>query len=364
MLQAAGVCLAVLVGCGNPEHFYLRENETDGDAMGGADAGSPDVVSSSGGAVATGTGGAPGSGGTASGGNTGSGGRASGGATQTGGAGAGQSGGSPATGGMTATGGAGTGGAPATGGRGTGGAATGGAGTGGAATGGTGTGGAGTGGAAPTRLLLSIDFVGGRSSAATAMSAYETAGARPAMHWNSAQGAMGSLASLSLSDGTTSNATVTWNALQSGATMGMWTINYADQAGDLRMLNGYLDPTWPSIPSTASTLVTVSGLPASIASGSYDVYIYTVGDTGSDMRSYQYGLGSQVQTVQQNSAPPVSPPSPFPYASANDSMTGTHVVFTSITGASFSVTAKPISGTNSRYRAPVNGIQIVWPAGS
>jgi hypothetical protein len=310
----------------------------------------------------------------------GSGGRASGGATQTGGAGMGQSGGSPATGGMmVATGGMGSGGTSATGGRGTGGAATGGAATGGAATGGAGTGGAatggmgtggagtggaGTGGAAPTRLILSIDFVGGRSTAATAMSAYETAGARPATRWNSAPGAMGSLGSLVLSDGTTSNATITWNSLQSGATTGLWTINYADQPGDLRMLNGYLDPTWPSIPTTAPTLFTVSGLPASIAGGSYDVYVYTIGDTAADMRSYQYGLGSQTQTVTQNSAPAVPPPSPFPYASANSGMTGTHVVFTAITGASFSVTAKPVSGTNGRYRAPVNGVQIVWPAGS
>jgi hypothetical protein len=194
------------------------------------------------------------------------------------------------------------------------------------------------------------------------MSAYETAGARTATRWNSAQGAMGTLGSLTLSDGTTSNATITWNALQAGATNGMWTMNYADQPGDLRMMNGYLDPRWTSIPSSASTLFTVSGLPASIASGTYDVYVYTLGDTA--MRSYQYGLGSQVQTVQQNSAPPVPPPSPYPYASANDSMTGTHVVFTSITGDSFSVTVKPVSATNNVYRAPVNGVQIVWPAGS
>jgi hypothetical protein len=196
------------------------------------------------------------------------------------------------------------------------------------------------------------------------MSLYETAGARPAAQWNSAAGAMGSLANLRLSDGTTSSASISWDALKSGATVGLWTLGYADQPGDLRMLNGYLDPTWPSIPTTAPTLFTVSGLPASIATGSYDVYVYTIGDSANDMRSYQYGLGSQTRTVTQNSAPDTSPPSPFPYASANSSMKGTHVVFTAITGSSFNVTAKPLSGTNSLYRAPVNGIQIVWPAGS
>lgn len=363
LVRAASVGLALWAGCGGPEPFHSEQSFNDDASVGGADGGLLDAPAGSGGMPAAGTGGAPMStgGGPGSGGATGggSGGRASGGATATGGAGSGQSGGSPATGGMMmATGGAGaaapgSGGEPATGGRGTGGAASGGAGTGGAGTGG-----------APTRLILSIDFVGGRSTAATAMSASETAGARPATNWNSAQGAMGSLASLTLSDGTTSNAAITWNALESGATTGTWAVNYADQPGDLRMLNGYLDPTWPTIPGTAPTLFTVSGLPAAIASGSYDVYVYTIGDSLNDTRSYQYGLGSQVQTVTQSSPPAVPPPSPFPYASANDNMTGTHVVFTAITGGTFSVTAKPVSGTNNRYRAPVNGVQIVWPAGS
>lgn len=372
LIRAALFGLALWVGCG-PEPFYSRLG--DDASVGGADTAPPDAVAGSGGMAPIGTGGTPSSGGSGGGGSggmagPGSGGRASGGATQTGGMGAGQSGGNPGTGGMTtATGGAGsagpgTGGAPATGGRGSGGAATGGAGTGGAGTGGAGTGGAGTGGAAPMRLILSIDFVGGRTTAAMAMSLYETAGARPAANWNSAPGAMGSLGSLILSDGAASNAAITWNAPIIGTGAGLWTLNYADQPGDLRMLNGYLDPKWSTIPTTAPTLFTVSGLPATIASGSYDVYVYTVGDVAGDMRSYQYGLGSQFQTVTQNSAPPVPPPSPFPYTSANDGMIGTHVVFTSITGDSFSVTAKPISGTNNIYRAPVNGIQIVWPSGS
>lgn len=177
---------------------------------------------------------------------------------------------------------------------------------------------------------------------------------------------MGTLASLKLSDGSTSAASVTWNAPFAAAnTYGIWTIGYTDAPGDVRMMNGHLDPTWTSIPATAPTILTVSGLPAAIAGGTYDVYIYTLGGVSSDMRSYQYGVGAaEVQTVVQDTAPPMPPASPYPYTSANDSQVGTHVIFTRVTGASVSVTAKPVSGTNNRFRAPINGIQIVWPSGS
>jgi len=385
LVQASFLSLTLWTGCG-PQQTYSRLGPEGGVVMNGPDSGQPDGIAGRGGMSSTGTGGiAIGSGGTpsssggAGGGGTGGligggpGGRASGGATSTGGVGgmgAGPAGGSPATGGMmAATGGAVSGGGtPATGGSATGGAATGGAATGGAATGGAATGGAATGGAgaggtAPTRLILSIDFVGGRgTTAATAMAPSETAGARPAAHWNSASGDMGSAGSLTLSDGTKSNASITWDAPVVNTTS-LWTMNYADTPGDLRMMNGYLDPRWSTLPANASTLFTVSGLPAVIANGTYDVYVYTVGDVGSDMRSYQYTLGGQSQTVKQNTAPPVPPPSPYPYASANSNMVGTHVVFTA-TGNSFMVTAKPVSGAAGIYRAPVNGIQIVWPSGS
>jgi hypothetical protein len=388
LVQVSLLGLTLWAGCGPPQ-TYSRLGLDASVFMNGQDSGQPDGIAGRGGMSSTGTGGTfIGSGGTpsSSGGvggggtggliGTGPGGRASGGATSSGGVGgmgAGPAGGSPATGGMmAATGGAvAGGGAPAIGGRGgaaTGGAATGGAATGGAATGGAGTGGAGiggtgAGGSPPTRLILSIDFVGGRgTTAATAMAASETAGARPAAHWNSASGDMGSAGSLTLSDGTKSNASITWDAPVVNTTS-LWTMNYADTPGDLRMMNGYLDPRWSTIPANASTLFTVSGLPAVIANGTYDVYVYTVGEVGSDMRSYQYTLGAQSETVKQETAPPVPPPSPYPYARANSSMVGTHVVFTA-TGSSFIVTAKPVSGAAGIYRAPVNGIQIVWPSGS
>jgi hypothetical protein len=214
-------------------------------------------------------------------------------------------------------------------------------------------------------LIVSVDFVGGRPPAATVkMTDAETAGARPAAHWNSAEGAMGTLANLMLSDGSTSAATVAWNAPLSAANLGLWTIGYTDAPGDVRMMNGYLDPTWATIPTAPSTILTVSGLPAAIASGTYDVYVYTFGYVTTDMRSYQYSVGSEFQTVAQDANPPIPPASPYPYASANDSGVGTHVVFSRVTGASVSVTVKPVSGTNVRYRAPINGIQIVWPSGS
>ena len=130
------------------------------------------------------------------------------------------------------------------------------------------------------------------------------------------------------------------------------------------MMNGYLDPAWTTAPTTAASLVTISALPAAIAAGSYDVYVYVLGSVASDMRTYQYAIGATTFTVVQNTAPPIPPASPYPYTAAPDMGSGTHVIFRAITGASFTLTAKGISGTGSRFRAPVNGIQIVFPAGS
>ena len=44
--------------------------------------------------------------------------------------------------------------------------------------------------------------------------------------------------------------------------------------------------------------------------------------------------------------------------------TGDYVVFTNVTGASFTLTSAAISASDNNMRAPVNGIQIVWPSGS
>ncbi len=280
------------------------------------------------------------------------------------------------TGGMTRTGGtSGSSAGGAAGASSTGGAAGGMAGAGGrAATGGAGgraategAGGmAGNGGAggASDQIIVSIDFIGGSVPSggtsggsvvpAPAMTATETAGVELVANWNAAASNTGTLANLLQSDGTATSASVTWSSPTTPGNPGEWANGYPDAPGNSRMMNGYLDPTAATLPAT----VKVSGLPAAITGG-YDVYVYTFGDiddTGT--RTYHYAIGTTTVTVSQKGPSSTTFPG-FTLAPAGGA--GTYVVFHKVSGTTFTLTATP--GTGAPARAPVNGIQIVWPPG-
>jgi len=316
------------------------------------------------------TGGAPGQGGTSSG--TGGVKPGVGGTTGTGGsAGRPGTGGSLGSGGATGTGGHATGGTPGTGGGGRGGSgATGGNAAGGGAGGGGGASAAG--GSSPLQRILSLDFVGGVSSGGAGgvsgtvpMGPTEVAGVKPAPNWNEAPGPAGSLSGLVLSDGTTAtNAAVTWNAPTYATGPGVYAVGYPDMPGDVRMLNGYLDPSWSTPPSSPVTVVTFSNLPAAVTSGGYDVYVYVLGSlTTATTRGFNYTLGGKTIRVTEIGPLSTSPASPYPYVQAPDGGSGTYVVFRNVTGSGFALQVKPDS-TGNTFRSPINGIQIVWPAGS
>jgi hypothetical protein len=276
------------------------------------------------------------------------------------------------------------------GGRGAGGNASGGAGgrvgTGGGAGGRVGTGGGGQsgggtsghGGGAGTSVelrVLSVDFVGGRPPttgaggaagssgaggatliASPAMTPLEIAGFKPASHWNSAPGAAGSLAGLTLSSGAVTTANVTWNSPGGSPGPGLWTLGYTDAPGDARMMNGYLDPLAAAMPAS----IVVSDLPAAIATSGYDVYVYAHGDIlGALTRTYRYTIGATSFTIAQTGPKPTTFPG---FSLAPEGGAGNYIVFRNVMGASFTLTATP--GTGSPTRAPVNGIQIVSPTGS
>jgi len=244
--------------------------------------------------------------------------------------------------------GAASGGSSGTGGVG-GGSSTSGGGTAGGAAGSSGIGGAGgRGGSGPASpVIISVDFVGGGNGASPVpMAATESAGVVAARNWNAASGSNGSKTSLALSDGTATSASITWNAPGGGSATGTWRLSYTDAAGDVRMMNGYLDP------ASAAT-VAVSNLPAAITAG-YDVYVYTYGDVNSGQtRTYTYAIGATSFAITQTG--PVA--SSFPgFSLAPDRGSGTYVLFRKVTGASFTLTATPSD------RAPINGLQIVWPS--
>jgi len=366
-LVAAALLAATLspVGC---VYDYAALEGHKGDAGAGPTGGSTIPIVAAGGSSgpATHTGGAPavnrgGSGG--EGGHAGGGGHASGGSST-----GGDSGGV-----------AGAGGGPPISPPSTGGAA--GAGTGGASSGGSGgtstTGKGGAGGMpAVVPRTLSIDFVGGttRTVATTgaggrggaagtatevvelpAMALTEVAGVKAVAHWNSAHGAAGQLTNLAQSDGTTTTATASWNSPPGASGPGIWRNGFADAPGNTRLMNGYLDPLSSTMPAT----VAVRNLPADMAAGGYDVYVYCTGEVTGGTRTYRYSIGSTAVTVSQPSPSPTTFTG-FVLAPAGGS--GNYVVFRNVIGSAFTLTATPAGGTITR--APVNGIQIVSPSGS
>jgi hypothetical protein len=186
------------------------------------------------------------------------------------------------------------------------------------------------------------------------MSASEIAGVKPAAQWNPAIGPTGSLANLTLSNGGVTTATVSWQSPSSASGPGEWNHQYPDAPGDVKMMNGYLDP----LSSTSPATVIVSKLPPELTAASYDVYVYVSGEIRSpNTRTCRYTLGTTSLTVSE-----VGPtPTTFTgFSQARDGGTGNYIVFRKLTGAAFTLTATP--GTNTPARAPIDGLQIVFPA--
>ena len=67
----------------------------------------------------------------------------------------------------------------------------------------------------------------------------------------------------------------------------------ADQAGNRRMMMGYLDST-----STSTTTVAVAGLPSAV----YDVYVYADGDNRSYARTASYTISGAGITTSVDDA--------------------------------------------------------------
>jgi hypothetical protein len=195
--------------------------------------------------------------------------------------------------------------------------------------------------AAAARPAIGIDFLGRNPSA---MAASEIAGVVPVSHWNAASGAARSTPlALVDSTGAATAAGVTW------AANGTWMTPIADEAGNRRMMKGYLDTS-----STSVTTLTVSGLPP----GAYDVYVYVDGQNYEFNRTAAYRIsGSGITATTVNLTDPANTNFDATFTQAQDSP-GNYVKF-SINATGFTLTATPGTGGNATLRAPVNGLQIV-----
>jgi hypothetical protein len=196
-------------------------------------------------------------------------------------------------------------------------------------------------GSGSSAKAISINFVG---KAPSAMAAAETAGVVPKSNWNQLSGVSGTGHALVDETGGATDATVNWSAPN------LWDLPITDAAGNVRMMEGYLDT------NGANAVVTVTGLPAS--STGYDVYVYTDGDNAADVRTGGYtisGSGITTTTIDATDAANGNFSGTFTQAINSN---GNYVKFT-VTATSFTITASPVSASDGVLRAPVNGIQIV-----
>jgi hypothetical protein len=190
---------------------------------------------------------------------------------------------------------------------------------------------------------ISIDFVG----SGPAMASTEVAGIVAKGNWNDASGAS-STSPLALMDetGTATTATATWKSDNT------WALPIADQPGNVRMMEGYLDTG-----NQGTTTVTVNGLPSN-ANG-YNVYVYADGDNGGGTRSGTYQIsGTGITTTNIGLTDAANTNFAGTFTQANNS-NGNYVVFTIPNVTGFMISAIPGAASDQQERAPVNGIQIV-----
>jgi hypothetical protein len=105
-------------------------------------------------------------------------------------------------------------------------------------------------------------------------------------------------------------------------------------------------------------------------SGGYDVYVYCYGNIDPTTRTYQYTIQDATHltthSVNQTGRSVTTFPGHSP-APTGGTGAGTYVLFQNLTGTAFTLTATPTGSTalpTPVLRAPVNGIQIVYPSGS
>src|SRR5262249_22811028 len=147
---------------------------------------------------------------------------------------------------------------------------------------GGGTGGATDAGATP--LVISIDFVGGSPSI---MQPTEMAGVVRVPRWNPATDAAGSIQGLVTATGAPTTPAVSW------AGENVFQLGIADNPGDNRMMNGYLDPF-------GMATVSVGALPSTFTTRGYDLYVYANGVVSAgDTRTGSYAIGATTMTVTQ-----------------------------------------------------------------
>lgn len=179
------------------------------------------------------------------------------------------------------------------------------------------------------------------------LSATDVAGAAPQANWNNVSGNFGTASDLVDSSGAATSVTITWTSPNTWSSTGRGEENNGLTGGDRALMTGYID-TGADSANTAS--VTVSGLPAGFTSLGYNVIVYSLGGVAGR------GGGFTIDGTTLIGTSPSSPTALTQDAGVDMTDEGTYLVFSGLTGSSFTLTADASLGN---FRAPINGIQIV-----
>jgi hypothetical protein len=192
---------------------------------------------------------------------------------------------------------------------------------------------------------MSVDFVGNGMP----MGSSETAGVVPKSWWNDATTPSFHMTLLD-EVGDQTAVTVTWTADHDSSE------GITDTPGNNRMMNGYINTS-----SSSTTTIQVYNLPP--ATNGWTVYVYCEENTSGATRTAAYQIsGTGITTTTINATDPNTFNGTFTQA---DNSTGNYAAFTIGDVGGFTLTATPVSSTDSNKRAPVNGLQIIpVPAGS
>jgi hypothetical protein len=210
---------------------------------------------------------------------------------------------------------------------------------------------------------LGLKFAATDPDAATSsLTPTEVAGVYPAPNWNNLSGPTGmDVSGHSYTNATGgavgSSAVVTWS---SPNTWRSTTGNNAFPEGPNRKLTaGYLDTNDTADP-TGIASVTVTGIDAAVRTPKYDVFVYFVSDSG-DNRGGGYTINDGSGPIVKYGSTMASPTDfvEDPGTDINNSIDGTFLRFSGLTGSSFTLTGNATLTTPNGNRAPINAVQIV-----
>ena len=193
---------------------------------------------------------------------------------------------------------------------------------------------------------IGVKFIGGRTDTPGLTLAADAKAGVPAVaqsHWNCVPGASGTGVALKSDDGADTTVTVdfkcpaTWSAG-----------NDTSKGSDFALTDGYLDSNSDSDAASTPT-ITVSKIPYS----TYDVYVYFNTDQPGKHLKGSYKLGAASLPVLINDT------FQGKYLKSNATTSGDYVVFSKVTGSSFTLTAIPISSDDGFSHCVVCAVQIL-----